>query len=279
VNRAKRLRRLAIAVVALGAVVFAGVAAVNAFVNRHRHGADVEHFTIQSKAVHKKVRETAVIPNGTDGKGRPLLVFLHGRGGDEDSDLTDAMFAGLHALGGRAPVVVFPDGGFDRYWHNRRGGNWGSYVLSEVIPEAQRRFKTDPRRVALGGISMGGFGAYDLARFSKRRFCAVGGHSPALWQTGGETAAGAFDDANDFARHNVIGAARSHPRTFARQPLWLDAGTADPFDPGDKAFVAALRSARVPIHVSRTPGGHTGSYWNRHWKQYLAWYGEKLQHC
>jgi S-formylglutathione hydrolase FrmB len=49
---------------------------------------------------------------------------------------------------------------------------------------------------------VGGFGAYDLARLNPGRFCAVGGHSPALWRSGGETAPGAVDDAEDFARHD-----------------------------------------------------------------------------
>jgi S-formylglutathione hydrolase FrmB len=54
-----------------------------------------------------------------------------------------------------------------------------------VIPEVVKRFGADGRRVAIGGISMGGFGAYDIARLNPGRFCAVAGHSPALWRTGG----------------------------------------------------------------------------------------------
>ena len=45
---------------------------------------------------------------------------------------------------------------------------------------------------------MGGFGALDLALEHPGRFCAVGGHSAALWQRAGATAPGAFDNANDF---------------------------------------------------------------------------------
>jgi len=114
---------------------------------------------------------------------------------------------------------------------------------------------------------------------SRRRFCAVGGHSPALWQTGGETAQGAFDDAADFSRHDVIGTARENPSAFARQPLWLDAGTSDPFDPGDRAFVAALRAAGVRIRVTRSAGGHERGYWDRHWRDYLGWYAARLERC
>jgi S-formylglutathione hydrolase FrmB len=76
-------------------------------------------------------------------------------------------------------VVAFPDGAEDKYWHDRDSGAWGTYVLDEVIPQVAERLHTDDR-VAIGGISMGGFGAYDLAQQSPRRFCAVGGHSPAL---------------------------------------------------------------------------------------------------
>jgi len=43
---------------------------------------------------------------------------------------------------------------------------------------------------------MGGLGAYDLARLDQGRFCAVGGHSPAIWFTYRDAEAGAFDDAS-----------------------------------------------------------------------------------
>lgn len=242
-------------------------------------GARVEHFQINSRDAGRNLRQTAVLPPGSKGQGRPLLVFLHGRGNDEDTNLTDRMFAGLHALGDRAPVVVFPNGGGGSYWHDRGSGDWGSYVLGEVIPEAHRRFGTDPRRVAIGGISMGGFGALNLARRHPGRFCAVGAHSPALWRTGGETAPGAFDDAQDFARNDVVGAARSDPGAFGRQPLWLDAGTEDPFDAGDRAFVAAIRASGGRIEVHRSPGSHEGSYWSRNFPRYLRFYGRALANC
>jgi S-formylglutathione hydrolase FrmB len=166
---------------------------------------------------------TVVIPAGSAAGRRPLLVFLHGKGENEDSHLDDAMFAALARQGARAPDVVFPYGGADSYWHDRAAGRWGAYVTDELIPVTLRRLNADPARVAIGGISMGGFGALDLARLHPGRFCAVGGHSAALWPTGADSAAGAFDDAEDFARHDVIGAARSRD-PYRSTSVWLDAG-------------------------------------------------------
>ena len=111
---------------------------------------------------------------------------LHGRGSGPGSNLNDAFVSALAAQGSRAPAVVFPSGGDHSYWHRRRGGDWARYVLREVIPEAVRRLNADPDRIAIGGISMGGYGAFEIAR--KRRFCAVGGHSAATWLTSGASA-------------------------------------------------------------------------------------------
>jgi hypothetical protein len=197
--------------------------------------------------------------------GAPLLVLLHGRGSNPEAFLRDGvMQQELRRLGPRAPSVVLPSCSDHCYWHDRGDGAWGRYVLRRVIPAAVRRLHADPRRVAIGGVSMGGFGAIDLARIAPRRFCAVGGHSAALWHTGGETPAGAFDDAADFARHDVF-----HLPFRYRGPLWLDAGDEDPFLASDRDF-ARLHCARW----HSWPGGHGWSYWGAHLGAYLSFYAD-----
>jgi S-formylglutathione hydrolase FrmB len=269
----------AVATVALALVVVGALSVSHLGEGTSRQGARVVHFAVDSAILDRTLPATAVIPPATTGRNRPLLVFLHGRGSDEDGNLDGEMFAALQRQGRRAPVIVFPNGGRSSFWHDRAGGDWRAYIENEVIPQAQERFGTDTSRVALGGISMGGFGAYDLALQTKRRLCAVGGHSPALWARASQTAPGAFDNARDFARNDVVGAARSHPRRFARQPLWLDAGTSDPFDPGDRAFVAALRAGHVRLRVRRWPGAHQRSYWRAHWGAYMRFYARALARC
>jgi len=235
----------------------------------------VVRYDVHSRFVHRTLAQTAVLPAG-GGAERPLLVFLHGRGpAGNEANANGSFYAALRALGTRAPVVVFPNGGDHSYFHARRSGDWARYVLDEVIPQAVERFGADPRRVAIGGISMGGFGAFDIARRRPSRFCAVGGHSAALWQRSADTAPGAFDDAADFARNDLIRLARARGRTpWGTARLWLDGGTADPFRPADERFASALG-----IRMRHWAGGHTGAYWQRHYQRYLRFYADALAAC
>jgi enterochelin esterase-like enzyme len=222
----------------------------------HTQGARVVHLTIDSRFVHGTMPLTLVTPAG-GGAHRPLLVFLHGLhslGYDNNSQLTDQMFAALHALGPRAPDIAFPYGD-DSYWVNSASGAWSSYVLHEVIPKALTVLHADPRRVAIGGISMGGFGAYAIAGLDPGRFCAVGGHSAAI-NAGNQ---GGF----------------GNPKRYGHAQLWLDIGAQDPsFIAGDEQLANALH-----IHLHIWPGGHDFGYWNAHWSAYLRFYAHALATC
>lgn len=261
------------AVLAVGVVVVLRTGAIDT------HGAREIRFAIHSGAIGASLPVVAVIPPHSDGAGRPLLVFLHGRGGDgQDANLNEAMFRALAAEGPAAPDLVFPNGGEASYWHNRRSGRWADYVLREVIPIALARLHADRRRVAVGGISMGGFGALDLARAAPARFCAVGASSAAVWFRGADTAAGAFDDAQDFGRNDVLAAA-AHTDPYGPIPVWIDVGTADPFRAADTTLATRLRAhgAHVRFHV--WPGGHDSDYWEAHWPDTMRFYARALASC
>lgn len=246
---------------------------------RNTFGARVISRSIDSRLLDRSLPYRVVIPKRAPSSGRKMLVFLHGRGEDERSYLDEEMFEALSEQAGRAPLVAFPSAARTSYWHDREGGAWGSYVLDEVIPEIAERFDVKPNRVAIGGISMGGFGAYDLARLAPGEFCAVGGHSPALWESASETADGAFDDAEDFSRHDVIGAASADPNPYAGTKVWLDAGDDDPFRAGHEAFVEGLRANGVRPIVRSSSGGHDDEYWRGNWSEYMAFYAARLKRC
>ena len=250
------------------AIPVAALALVLGFRGPDTRGVRVERFTLHSRLVHRDLHEVLVRPRGA-GPGRPLLVLLHGRRASPNAFLGQGLAAALRAVGARAPDVLLPDGGQSSYWHDRRGGRGGSYLVREAIPAAVARLHADPRRVAIGGESMGGFGALDAARLHPYRFCAVGAHSAALFLTGGSSPAGAFDDAFDFARHDVI----SSPFPF-RGRVWIDVGDHDPFVGSDTEFGVAHH-----LRVRVWPGGHSDSYWASHMRAYVRFYAQALRSC
>jgi S-formylglutathione hydrolase FrmB len=230
-------------------------------------GAKIERFELTAPG-GKKLEQIAVRPDEAIERP-PLLVFLHGRvGGTEgpESNLSRALLDGLDRLGSRAPAVLLVNGGSSSYYHDRDSGAWGTYVLRRAIPAGLRRLGADPRRIAIGGISMGGFGALHLA--ARRRFCAVGGHSPALWLSGGETPAGAFDDADDFAAVTPFG------RRLRTRSVWLDVGSSDPFRAATTEF-----GRQIDARVRVWKGGHDGDYWDAHMGSYLRFYASALARC
>jgi S-formylglutathione hydrolase FrmB len=218
--------------------------------------------------VGRTLVETAVVPRGGSAPvRRPLLVLLHWRGGSPDRLLSNELFAGLSELGARAPIVLLPDGSGGSFWHDRRSGRWARYVVEEAIPAAVRRLHADPSRVAIGGTSMGGFGALEIARLWPGRFCAVGAHSPAIFWSARTAMSGSFDGAADFARHDLLALRPDYGRT----PVWIDVGTNDPFR---AAGVRLAGKLRVTPHV--WPGEHGSRYWRDHMGAYLRFYADAL---
>ena len=254
------------------AVLLAAVCLSGCGSSKQSSEAGPPHMTglpVHSKLLGRTLTGLLVTPSG-GGQDRPLLVFLHGYGAAPSDTLDHAFLSALPRLGDRAPVVFLPEGDVG-WWHDRAEGAWGSYVLREAIPAALARSGADRSRIAIGGISMGGFGALDLGR-KPDRFCAVGGHSPAVYTRGSDDISFGFDNAADFARHDLIGiAARKSPYDA---PVWIDVGNQDPLRTADSKLARELRrhGADVTFHV--WPGGHEGRYWDAHFPQYLEFYAD-----
>ena len=228
----------------------------------------VTNLTMKSKLLDRPMFDVLVTPAG-GGKNRPLLVFLHGYGAAPSDTVSPAFLTALRRLGDRAPVVFLPEGDTG-WWHDHIDGPWATYVLHEAIPAALKRTGADPQRVAIGGISMGGFGALDLGRLQPKRFCAVGGHSPAVFERGSPEISFGFDSAADFARHDLIRLARN--RSPYEAPVWIDVGESDHLRPSATKLARELRADGADVSFHTWPGGHNGSYWDAHFAQYLRFY-------
>ena len=192
---------------------------------------------------------------------QPVVVALHGHGGDADWPFSSVHIERHVAPTGLAVATV--DGG-DFYWHARRSGiDPGALVVRELLPLlAGKGLATD--RIGLIGWSMGGYGALLLgSRLGPRRVSGVVATSAALWQSPGDSAPGAFDDRQDFVRNDVFSA---RP-VLARLPVRLDCGSEDPFIAANRAFARGLPTATATFD----PGAHTETYWTAQAAAQMTW--------
>ncbi len=214
----------------------------------------------------RDIRWQLVMPQERGDTAPPVVVVLHGKGGDASHAFRIVHLDDHVARTGLAVASV--DGG-DHYWHARSSGvDPGSMVVDDFLPLVREQTGyAGP--VAFLGWSMGGYGSLLLAsRLGPDRVGAVVAESAALWTEPGSSAAGAFDDREDFVAHDVF----ARTEVLRRIPVRLDCGTADPFVTGNRAFARALPSALATFD----DGGHTARYWQEHGRAQLDWVATRL---
>jgi pimeloyl-ACP methyl ester carboxylesterase len=213
-----------------------------------------------SSYLGRRTRWRVVRPPGHDDGSLPVVVVLHGKGGDEQSAADklglDHFLAAAVADGAPPAAVVSVDGG-DGYWHPRDDGtDSGSMVVEELLP-AMASEGLDVSRVGLLGWSMGGYGAFLLTGTSLvGRVAAVATISAALWVEFEQSAPGAFDDAADFRTHDVFALAER----LQDVPLSMACGDLDPFR---EANVAFMRRVGLDPEAGIQSGGHTAGFFRR----------------
>ncbi|NMA76129.1 MAG: esterase family protein [Actinomycetales bacterium] len=111
----------------------------------------------------------------------PVLVLLHGRGGFYQ-DWTNQGNV-VEQTEEHEVIVVSPDGGAGSFYSNAnfpilgREAAWESFIMEQMLPFVHANFRTDPERMAIGGLSMGGWGALSLGQRYWGHFRSVSSYS------------------------------------------------------------------------------------------------------
>lgn len=154
-------------------------------------------------------------------------------------------------------------------------GDYGDYILNEVVPFVDERYRTRPDRQSrtIAGISMGGAGAATLAFTNPELFGSVGIHSPALFTSDrlGPPWIFGLNDPAAFAARDPTHLA-THLTPAASPRIFLDCGDDDEFAHPTTLLHWALEEAGIPHTYLTGPGGHTWDYWDRNLPQYLGFY-------
>ena len=120
--------------------------------------------------------------------------------------------------------------------------------IAEIVQHVDATYRTVAVREgrAIGGLSMGGFGAV-----------MAGLKRPDLFAT-----AGAFSGAFSGGREPVLAAAIAALPSDGVPFFYLACGVADPVLPAGRELVTLLRQREIPHEYREVPGAHTWDVWD-----------------
>jgi acetyl esterase/lipase len=171
-----------------------------------------------------------------DGKHWPIILFLHGRGERGSEGMWQTQIGIAEAVRNhpeRWPfVIVLPQCPQTAHWTDPAMLELAMAALDQESAE----FHGDPARTYLTGLSMGGYGAWELARLHPDRWAAIaiaaGGvfwsYEPERWQEA-----------------SVLPA--EYARALGRTPVWLFHGSLD--------TVVAPRQSEMMFDAFKAAGG------------------------
>jgi enterochelin esterase-like enzyme len=195
----------------------------------------------------------------------PVLYLLHGGGNDYGhwvfDGTADLIMDTLIARGILPPtVVVMPDGNvLDSHrfpgvlrvtniedWRARVATLHPRYLLEEVVPVAESRYRLDGANRAIAGLSMGCMQVWRLLCSAPEHFTAAGLFSGTA----------AIEDLDAGTGAEPL---RAYRTVFVGVGDW----DAPRLHDSMKAAPALLQERGVPVTAYSTPGGHTWSVWQR----------------
>lgn len=158
----------------------------------HNHGKDCR---IWSKALCQKRDLYVYLPPGYDPTRKyPLVIWLHGFAQDEQAFLTQVVAHLDRAMAcGQLPpmLIAAPDGSLDghpclmptgSFFINSSAGAFHDFLMEDLWDFLHACYPVRPEREAhvIAGVSMGGFGAFNLGIKYRDRFKIVLGIMPPL---------------------------------------------------------------------------------------------------
>lgn len=216
---------------------------------------------------------------------RPWATFYLLHGLSDDHTIWMRRTSLERYVGDLPLVVVMPDGG--RGWYSNIPGGYAheDELLIDVVGLIERTFPVRPCRSAraIGGLSMGGFGALKLALAHPQLFCSVTSHS------------GTLDAARDF--ETIRSFSPEYDRVFGSSPaggsndlfalaerldpseapaLWIDCGLDDFLLNQNRDFHRQLTDLGFNHSYHEFPGGHDWDYWDSRIQDALAFHSAHL---
>lgn len=252
-----------------------------------------------SAALYRRMSCFVALPDGyesSEERRYPVVYMLHGLYGSESDWIRKGNIADtverLAAAGDwRDAIVVMPsDGGYGHgtfyiNWYDGTG-NFGDYFVEDLVAHIDGEFRTvaDRSRRAIGGLSMGGFGAVFLALRHPDLFGCAASISGALGSAHAlpvrdfirqEPFARMFGPQKGaYAREIDLHALAQRRLAEGMAPaLYMNCGTDDSLLPHNREFRAHLERIGYPHVYEEFDGAHNWDYFGEHAVEALQFVG------
>jgi S-formylglutathione hydrolase FrmB len=245
--------------------------------------------TIQffSQALQKASSLNVVFPGDDAAAPRPWAAFYLLHGLSDDHTIWTRRSSIERYVAGLPLVVVMPDGG--RGWYSDAVDGTADHetdLVRDVVGLVERTFPVKAERSAraIGGLSMGGYGAVKVGLKHHEMFASVSSHSgafgimtdpvvvrqisPEFARVFGPNPAGGPDD--PFAIVDRV----AHGRLPA---LRIDCGRDDFLIEHNRKFHRHLNERNIPHEYHEFPGGHDWAYWDEHVREAVAFHARNLK--
>ena len=263
-------------------------------------GTRIQTVPFASKLVGKTLPYNVVLPVDYDqpaarDKRYPVLYLLHGLFGHYDNWTTRTKLSDYAAQ--YSMIIVTPEG--NNGWYTDSAtvptDKYETYVIEELIPDVQHRYRTIEAREgrAIAGLSMGGYGALKFGVKYPQTFVFVasmsGAFGAASWTEGElrgyeaiwRTLPPVFGQADSPIRrandlYKLYG--ELTPERIAALPyVYLDCGTEDLTFSTNRGFVEILLARKIPHEYRQLPGKHEWKYWDTQVQEVLRIAARKLR--
>ena len=262
--------------------------------------ARVEAVRFESKLVGKALPYNVVLPPLYDAPQTratkyPVVYLLHGLAGSANDWVARTRLV-EHAAAYRL-IIVTPEGQNGWYTDSATAPDekFETYILEELIPDVERRFRTLPARDAraVAGLSMGGYGALKFGVKHPERFALAaslsGAFDAASWDAGDPKLLafvkpsiartyGSMDSPTRAANDLFKLFANLPPERFNALPfIYFDCGTEDFLIGSNRALSELLLKRKIPHEYRQLPGAHTWPYWDAQVQEVLKLAARRLR--
>jgi enterochelin esterase-like enzyme len=238
--------------------------------------------SFRSQLLNRDMAYWVYLPPGYGQESRryPVLYMLHGGGGNLEEWAVYGLFdVADEAIrtGVIAPMIIVLPQGDVSYWTNWASNSprWGDYLAYEVVYQIDAAFATvrSPAARAIGGLSMGAWGALHQAFVHPDIFGVAAAHSASFYP----------DDNNlkflgvgaEFASKDPLALAGWLPGLDSLR-IWIDLGQDDPWLEQATQLHNTLLARGIEHTWRVNAGRHAGEYWAEQIPTYLRFYSVAL---